>query len=766
MHHRDFWNEGYKVFPLYGVLSQPKGKRICECGNPDCKALFKHPRNSNWQHTPLWDEEQIDAMEEYGRFSSGYGVLCQGLLVIDVDARNGGVESFKKLVNDFPDIIQCGLIVETGSGNGSSHRYFSLKEPLALIQSHEDYPGIDFKSSGFVVGPGSNHASGNQYRVSYGSPGDIEPPPAGLLDFLRKPERHRAVVDGGHVIDVSHQDVADMLSYIPNLDSTDYDTWIKVGMAIHHVTNGTGDDLWRSWSEKSAKHDPSALDYKWHSFGKSANPVTAGTLIYHAEQNGWRMPVTFTPQVEFDLPEDVQAKDGLPMDIAGVDLTKPPGFVGDVTEWINEQCEYPRARLSAMSAILAIGNVGGLRHCADDIRETVPNIMLFCVADSATGKDDVWKATSDIHQVAGMSGALHGGIKSEKEIIQNLIEHQAAFYNIDELGERLKQLENSQKNGGAAYLQGVIAAFLSLYSKSGSYYLVTGDVRREIRAETLRQISSLQKAIEENDDPTGAKFKKSEDLKKRLNGLDLGLEKPFFSLIGYSTNSQFNETMSVKMAENGFLGRAILCIEREGNPRPNKRFTRRAMPEAMKMQIMQIAHGGDYDHAAGNRIENYGPKVKVRTTQEATQALAECRDWFLEYAEAQKSISGLVALPRRGFEKVAKISTILAIPSGVRTLEHVRWAFACAKHDIDEKITAVMSNDDTSGKQTQLKASILKHISTDHGESIAVLSNKMRKYRKEDIETAMTELLTAGIVREERSEHPSNKKTVVKFFGC
>ena len=83
-------------------------------------------------------------MEETGQFDSGYGVVVKGLLVIDVDARNGGIESYKNLIDDIPTIAGAGLIVETGSGGGSKHLYFKCDEGLALVQHHPDFPDACF----------------------------------------------------------------------------------------------------------------------------------------------------------------------------------------------------------------------------------------------------------------------------------------------------------------------------------------------------------------------------------------------------------------------------------------------------------------------------------------------------------------------------------------------------------------------------------------------------------------------------------------------
>jgi len=234
MSYKNFWEAGYRVFGLHPITKH----KTCGCGNPKCTAVGKHPIISNWTSVPYWSEDQLETFEEGGQFDSGYGVLVKGLLVIDVDARNGGVASYERLVNDFPKISAANLIVETGSGSGSKHLYFNLPENIALRGNLPQYPGIDFKSSGFVVGPGSAHISGNKYTILYGSPADIDEAPAELVEALRKEERHRATYEG-RTVDVSHTDLGDMLSYINNED-LDYEVWIRIGMSLHPCVRRRG----------------------------------------------------------------------------------------------------------------------------------------------------------------------------------------------------------------------------------------------------------------------------------------------------------------------------------------------------------------------------------------------------------------------------------------------------------------------------------------------------------------------------------------------
>src|SRR5699024_1191687 len=112
-------------------------KGNCECGNPECTALYKHPRMSNWQHVPYYSEEQFEVMESIGHLATGYGVLIKDIFVIDVDARNGGLISYSQLCKDTGVDFESvsGYVVETGSADGSMHIYFkSPVPPKALMQ--------------------------------------------------------------------------------------------------------------------------------------------------------------------------------------------------------------------------------------------------------------------------------------------------------------------------------------------------------------------------------------------------------------------------------------------------------------------------------------------------------------------------------------------------------------------------------------------------------------------------------------------------------
>src|SRR5699024_8088290 len=134
------------------------------------------PTMSNWQHAPVWDDDQLDASDELGWRASGYGsIVSDGLLVIDVDPRNGGGRGYAQLVEDIPEAAGADFIVETGRKDGGKHIYFKAPAGVAPTQpTGGRYPGVDFNSSGYVVGTCSLPASGQRYDSVVGdSPADI-----------------------------------------------------------------------------------------------------------------------------------------------------------------------------------------------------------------------------------------------------------------------------------------------------------------------------------------------------------------------------------------------------------------------------------------------------------------------------------------------------------------------------------------------------------------------------------------------------------------
>lgn len=727
MNQYDYLDAGFRVLGLHGVEN---GR--CTCGNPECTALYKHPILKNWARSPVWDDEQLENMELMGQFKTGFGVLCHGYLVVDVDPRNGGDIASLPMVD-----TTKAFTVQTGGGG--LHVYYRAPEGVALVTHHDAHKGIDFKSSGFVVGAGSLHASGSCYEVLHGHPSDIGDAPAALVALLTRPAYFRASTSSGDV-DVTLDELKNMLNHI-DPDAT-YDEWIRVGMAIHHATRGSGFDLWDDWSKNGKKYSGvSGLEKHWHSFGKSANPAGLGTMIYYAEQGGYcANPVEFVSDVFFD---DEQS--GLD-DLSDINPNMPPDFLGELTAWINSQCRYPLNALAPAVALQAVSVLAGSNFTNEKNPTLTPNIFTFCLAGSGCGKESLIGSLNAILRAGEKQNIIYGGFKSEQEIVRNLVRNSQSFYNIDEFGYVLEKVLNASKSG-ASYLETVISTVISIYGKGAGFFEPTGDIKDEIRKEIAAKISAERKINEK----TGAdNAEKIRELERSFLTADNGIEKPFLSLCGWSTPVTFDHLVTEKQATNGFIARSIIFKENETNPRWKDNFNPQEMPFSLKMTIGAISST---------------EKSMVSITPDASELLKNVLEYFWQQGEKEKERSGLEAIARRGYEIAEKIAFICAIPSGLMTVQHVKYGFAISKRDIENKIKLAYSNiTEKTNPSDSVAVRISSLVTHDLGFLRSVIYNRMRGIQKSVVDSAIEKLLASGAIIEKVDDN-SNKKSLKLFLN-
>jgi len=134
---------GYRVFPL-----EPNGKTPAIAKWP-AKATCDAATVERWWRDPVlgWEADW------------GVGVATgRGLFVVDVDAKNGGIESFALL----EDMLPHTLRVRTPSGG--LHLYFRGRAPVRNSAS-KIAAGIDVRGEGgYVVGPGTS-IDGRRYEI-------------------------------------------------------------------------------------------------------------------------------------------------------------------------------------------------------------------------------------------------------------------------------------------------------------------------------------------------------------------------------------------------------------------------------------------------------------------------------------------------------------------------------------------------------------------------------------------------------------------------
>jgi hypothetical protein len=154
---------GWPVIPLH---TPTNGK--CSCRKQACgDQSGKHPRRHKVWLRSFKDAATCDGLIELQWEQwpgANIGILTgsqSGLLVLDIDPRNGGYESLADLNKRYGEIPR-GPRAHTGGGG--LHIY--TRHPAGTIKSATGvWPGIDVIADGaYVVAPPSLHASGHQYQ--------------------------------------------------------------------------------------------------------------------------------------------------------------------------------------------------------------------------------------------------------------------------------------------------------------------------------------------------------------------------------------------------------------------------------------------------------------------------------------------------------------------------------------------------------------------------------------------------------------------------
>ena len=172
---KDYARRGWRVFPIYEMRGGE-----CTCGNPACSSPGKHPRTSAGFKDATISTEQIDSWWHQWPNANVAIRTGGGIVVIDVDPRNGGDKALQKL-QDAHGALPVTITANTGGGG--KHYFFT--DPGVLLKSKLD-TGIDVKrEGGYVVAAPSNHHTGGVYSWEPGSaPGEVELAP--LPDWVIK----------------------------------------------------------------------------------------------------------------------------------------------------------------------------------------------------------------------------------------------------------------------------------------------------------------------------------------------------------------------------------------------------------------------------------------------------------------------------------------------------------------------------------------------------------------------------------------------------
>lgn len=201
-------------------------------------------------------------------------------IIVDNDPRNGGNESLEKLQQDLG--IEIKPTVYTP--RGGFHSYMSLPpeyEGKELRKKLKTYSGIDFLTKGAqCLIAGCRTEDGEYIWADDESQFTQTVCPDALLALLVREDTSDEVMfddvgSSGRVWSKS-----EVQTLLDKLDpSMDYDSWLRVGMALKNWDAKEGLRLWKEWSKGCEElYKDGESDYKWKGFEVNGG-ITLGTLV-------------------------------------------------------------------------------------------------------------------------------------------------------------------------------------------------------------------------------------------------------------------------------------------------------------------------------------------------------------------------------------------------------------------------------------------------------------------------------------------------------
>jgi len=229
------------------------------------KHLIKLKQNAKSPLSRGWRNEKNDLANLELYLGNVGWRLGPSDLIVDVDPRNGGLDSLAKLERDLD--IKIRITVATPSGG--FHGYYR-KDGRDIKKSLKAYPGIDFITyGGYVVIPKSK-IKGIPYKGEFSQ----EDAPEALLDLIGK----KAVVTK---LLVRETEIKQCLQLIP--PDVPYPKWVNVGMGLKSWDVERGYELWYDWSRKGKKFKAREMKAKWDTFSADGG-TTISSVIHYARE--------------------------------------------------------------------------------------------------------------------------------------------------------------------------------------------------------------------------------------------------------------------------------------------------------------------------------------------------------------------------------------------------------------------------------------------------------------------------------------------------
>lgn len=453
---------GWHIFPCYWIVENGH----CSCGKSDCKSPGKHPLSAAvpWGQKGATTEAKTirDWWTRFPKANIAVHLEASGLCAVDIDPRNGGIETIEMLEAQHGPLVSDLLQF---SGGGGEHRIF--QKPGQQQLPGKLGPGVDMKLNGYVMLEPSNHLSGHQYAWEASSDprdGILASP---LPDWVRDLAAARTVSISApdapqRVVQISEDQKAEIESALPQIPADDRDTWLKVGMALQ----STGEmqwayDTWTRWSQTSEKFDPVDQIRVWRSFRARGLDGLTYRSIFALAQPIKAVAVIEAAEAPPDDPPPAAAEHSV-----APELLPLPGLMGECMDWMLRTAQRPQPVLAMAATLSLFATALAQKVCSPSRLRT--NLYLVGVAGTSAGKDHGRKCVERVLQAARLDSLIGGNeFASGAGLLARAHACPRSVFQMDEFGLMLQAIR--AKTAGA-HMASIIKNLMVLFSSADSVY--------------------------------------------------------------------------------------------------------------------------------------------------------------------------------------------------------------------------------------------------------------------------------------------------------
>lgn len=458
--------------------------------------------------------------------------------------------------------------------------------------------------------------------------------------------------------------VEEALVHILN-DDLDYDSWVRIGMAIKGALADEGWPLFERWSQSSQKYDAKTTARSWRSFAPQR--IGAGTIYKLALDNGWIPAADMQLNGEIvmnghhparEMLNALQSNDPIVLEPAENSLPAPKpmpagwdqvgGVIADLMALMAATAKRPQPVLALGASLCAIGALMGRKYRTEsNIRS---NLYVVGIAESGAGKNHSRIVINELFRKANLLQYLGGNkIASGSGLLTAIQRQPAILFQLDEFGMFLSAAADRKRS--PRYVCEILDLMTELYTTSGTTYF-------------------------------GVEYASTQH-----NNAHRAIHQPCACIYGTTTPLHFWQALQASNVADGSLARFLIMESEDDFPDSNEAFGVIDPPQDLIDKLILIHQGGG---KLNGNLTDVGAIDEVLIDPRVVPMTPKARDTFRQLDQELvgrlrtsrgTGYSSILARIEENATKLALIRAVSRDPVDPQIEDHdAEWGIKLSRH--------------------------------------------------------------------------------------